>query len=632
MTLVPVPRSATSLFGTSEAIVVGAGTVLQPPVIPPHVPACVCGITDTFTRTVSPGWGTSDSAIAWKRIDGYAPIASSYVNGSQGVLVASGGSNPSAYIGGQELDFATLADFEMTVHVAMSNTTTSSSPNSAFEFACNFGSIYVYDYGSGTNTYWNFGTASGNFSFYPWNTGFTLKVSLTSTFYGFKMWRDGGTEPAAWTVSGTPSSTPTVSFVQFWAQNDARSDDVLTIDIDNLDITGINVCTQYRFDNFDRTVASGWGTSDYGTAWTYPWGTTGLSVSGSQGVLSAATPSATVGASIVPPSPGTFDCTMRVTLPTWSGTPDLRLYILGEPGLATTNTYVIVYPVADYLTLSRQGTSTGGAFSFVAGATYLIRLVITTSETDLYVWPDGTARPSTPTYLVANAATSDSSTGSLTIDNGTYTDTSATNYLIDYIDFDYTGKPCYTTSNCSLEAWSGATTNISGSVSGQTHSTGSMSALCGTFGGSYGLQVTTSLALPVTLTANVASDTFPSGSAYSAGQFIVTSSNGQSFTVTCRLGSTGLSSISGSGGTWTGPVATSDWTVNVGRPVQIQVLANGSVSVLCDSQVITRSGTGLSDVLTVQWVVLTSVSSGYSATVSQSSITVCGPSTPVYPV
>ncbi len=52
----------------------------------PPATECICGITDSFTRTVASGWGTSDSLRPW--VD----------NGSSGALISVDGTNGSIVI------------------------------------------------------------------------------------------------------------------------------------------------------------------------------------------------------------------------------------------------------------------------------------------------------------------------------------------------------------------------------------------------------------------------------------------------------------------------------------------------------------------------------------------------------
>jgi hypothetical protein len=66
---IALPSASGQIFGQATVNVVGD-----------------CGITDTFTRTVSNGWGTCDAGIAWQNLISSGTSAGFNVDGSQGII------------------------------------------------------------------------------------------------------------------------------------------------------------------------------------------------------------------------------------------------------------------------------------------------------------------------------------------------------------------------------------------------------------------------------------------------------------------------------------------------------------------------------------------------------------------
>jgi hypothetical protein len=264
---------------------------------PPDIPVipggeCVdpdvyCGITDTFTRTVADGWGTSDAGLTW------AVYGDEYAEGQASVSVSGGKANYSISSSTLEddlesVDFAlegsgpgSSSDFDVTVTLtidAMDFSTTNTTPY----YTIRYGVAEVSYEGGGTYTrrlqFYVYKPTVGMYHIYiqPFviDTGVAYKYRLKNTFgvwAGVKIWQASQAEPPAWTAEFTLSegqSTFGGDFEIFVVPGYAGSDMLtgpLSLTFDDLDIEGVNSCA--GFDDFNRTVASGWGNASSGPTW-----------------------------------------------------------------------------------------------------------------------------------------------------------------------------------------------------------------------------------------------------------------------------------------------------------------------------------------------------------------------------
>jgi hypothetical protein len=282
---------------------------------------CNCGVTDTFTRTVASGWGTSDAGLS------YGPPSSSglSVNGSVGRMVQTDAYDaPSA---GVPLDLLPGAVIEATFEFQCDNTSFYDyTPDPAHNQAHNRQLQFYTTLGSanGNQTYVNFIIASSNLGYqgnlsqynyfsahrynnddtsaadgynfnelvpYGWNTGVykvRFKADYTNTWV--KVWQ-GDTEPGAWTLTLNPNPFDVTiddlqpgdqyapSFAINWTNtyydgtgyggyhtlSDGVSIDNLRVWVDGI---LVNNCSGVGIDNFDgRTITGGWGTASSGLAW-----------------------------------------------------------------------------------------------------------------------------------------------------------------------------------------------------------------------------------------------------------------------------------------------------------------------------------------------------------------------------
>jgi hypothetical protein len=262
-----------------------------------------------------------------------------------------------------------------------------------------------------------------------------------------KAWWDGDAEPSSYSATYTDASTAmgpinTVNFEAFTFDGLGAGQQFA---IDSIDITGVNRCTEYRFDNFSRTVSGGcsWGTSDYGTAYGI-FDCPNVEVTGNQGVLSYVGPplggTSEAGIEIpgvpflAPGSSWTFAC--RVSFDDATNAVFNRLDFYGWAG--TNFPYLGLFPGNDFI---RLGDAEDYTFAFEDGVKYEVRWSHTPTEMKVKVWAAATTEPD---WLVTVASSPMVGTPS-NIWSITYLMTRSVPLVarFDYIDFDYAGKPCY---------------------------------------------------------------------------------------------------------------------------------------------------------------------------------------------
>lgn len=237
-------------------------------------------LIETFTRTTTAGWGTSEiCGLEW---DG-TTNSTNIVNGSEGV-VDSGGSQvlhtttawtiPIEIL--VKLRFASglsfLNDIEFQVIGGVGGTTQSA--------------LWAIDDGSSLTAFVDDTDLDGSGSAPSMNGGgsFWVRMKLTTTEISMAVWADGDTEPSPQLIdSGTLGSFPATP-VDFQVQGGNAVIDSIEF------VSGLTDCG--CIDNFDRTESETWGTGDIGEWITLPLDTLppdyfgpNLSVNGSKGIL-----------------------------------------------------------------------------------------------------------------------------------------------------------------------------------------------------------------------------------------------------------------------------------------------------------------------------------------------------------
>lgn len=240
---------------------------------------------DTFTRTESGDWGTSDSSHTWN-----TPVTFS-VDGSRGVLnIPSYNSAQLALVdGSDEADVDMVASFtlpddpsgdslnlDLMSRYASSNGTygrISINPDGTT-------STYIQNTGSSTSA-----TAGGSW------TGQTIvhiHFKIVGTSARIKVWFGEDEEPTNWTLSKTITSTNATGQVGIRATLGASSTNTLPYDVlvDDAVFTAAAPGTSL-IDAFTRSVSNGFGSSDSDHTYSLAAGSaTKLSVNGSRGAFS----------------------------------------------------------------------------------------------------------------------------------------------------------------------------------------------------------------------------------------------------------------------------------------------------------------------------------------------------------
>jgi len=262
-------------------------TVAPPPPLKfkdPPGEECDCGITDTFTRTVEGTWGTSDSGITW-------------VYGADGGVSDGVGTLGDGRFDYAELPFASLASWEMTFTASFDVTpAVADSPNipgrphgDGLEIFPGFP-----DPGHGWGMYIEIGRmSSGTYIYYLDetetidDTASGLSIDLTKPFsvalscpaagedMSIWIWQSSGTKPVTPTLVCPTTTYLKFNLLAFGSYYETYN----RVYVDNLDITGVDVCSEYRFDNFNRVVSDGLGTADTGGEWETLWQSFGGTVS-----------------------------------------------------------------------------------------------------------------------------------------------------------------------------------------------------------------------------------------------------------------------------------------------------------------------------------------------------------------
>ena len=404
-------------------------------------------ITDTFTRTVVGSLGHSDSGIEWAN-DAVGPS----VDGARAIFGTVSRQE------GASLSFTPGSQIEMTFDLQVDQQATGTQmiielTAAKINLLSGLGQLYVVRKGS----VWGESTVA-----YDPGTGvnhFRLLIDSMST--KVKAWRAGNPEPAGWTadVSCTgPDPFGSPDYIDFLSYN-AVGGNSLTY-LDNLDISGVTACTEYRFDNFNRTVTGGWGTSDAGSAWKafsyYPL-VANVYVDGSRGVIYRHGGGGNQGYVYCDDFAGpwrsevktSFTMLMRFTVDAISDVSN-EYTIFGvhdgtganapDDGIALR--FRSSLPAGPSLAMWVDEGTLETSFAWAEGTTYLLMWERTWEGVSrVKCWVEGSAEPDwmlsgtvSGTYTGAEFTFATQGGGTTDLDH---------KVSIDYIDFDYAGKPCY---------------------------------------------------------------------------------------------------------------------------------------------------------------------------------------------
>lgn len=421
---------------------------------PPLV--CHCGITDTFTRTTSSGsWGTSASGLLWD----VNPDA--YVDGSAGLLVVPGAG--SSFRCGASFFYNSTWPLNITALVRFNRLPANSTLPLDTADSHNAGEGLSLWLGNGNQPY----TAITNIGGVPtvWLGNSTNTVHTTASLTGLDLtqwvsvnWQaldaSSTLELRVWQTSDPIPSSPTLTIAwpagllpseydtRLWA-NDSHpftGGDIIVY-CDSLDITGVNRCSEYRFDNFNRAVASGWGTSDAGPTWARSGSSNGVStVASGFGTLQNSAATTTEVEGITTGVSGDFTAIVKCKVS--SDTLALSAGFIfnglafGWTKASPNNQVYINDNHGHHIVATISNTFWAG----VAGQAYFKASRIA-GVASLTLWDEVAVEPSPQ---IVNA-----------VDNGFYATEEASfssfgtgavgtqSVIIDYIGFDYVGKPCY---------------------------------------------------------------------------------------------------------------------------------------------------------------------------------------------
>jgi hypothetical protein len=309
-------------------------------------------------------------------------------------------------------------------------------------------SYYIWWPGDGSFEVWT--DLGGTSIIWPIDlTHFNMRIHGDSSGLQVKIWALAEAEPDEWTISQEGSESDPYDAFYYVLGVDVRSGLTGSFSLDSLDIKGINRVTNYKLDNFNRTVVpDSWGTSDTGFEWsTYnpsSYGSTG--VDGANGFFVVYANDASIQNSIPVSGPWsltewTMTCRFKVDTASFvqlyffaHSSPDLVMIVY--VGSDSYGNQVELVTTADDVEVSLPAFDDDSWYilkwHYVRGGTWQAK-----------VWKDCTTEPAwqieasdagdayVPHQFAVQAA--DDEFGGETVRT----------ISIDYIDFDYVGRPCY---------------------------------------------------------------------------------------------------------------------------------------------------------------------------------------------
>jgi hypothetical protein len=224
--------------GRSPAIHVYGGLPSKWPPVEP-IPGCECeteGITDTYTRTVSNGWGTCDAGLTWT---GSSPSLS--VNGSVGHILdtySEGGYGQTVTATLQSLPSQPGPEWSFRVSISFSIV----DANEPYIELGEWGHVILVPTTSGGVM--GIGSGAGYDEVaYTCSSGVTYDIHYEGdgAYQACRanIWVHGTTEPSGWMVTGTTTHGRGSTFAVSYSSSTDRYPTVGTVTIDNLDISGV---------------------------------------------------------------------------------------------------------------------------------------------------------------------------------------------------------------------------------------------------------------------------------------------------------------------------------------------------------------------------------------------------------
>jgi hypothetical protein len=441
------------------------GKCIMPPII--QGGGCDCGITDSFTRTVSDGWGTSDYGVVW---GGVVNASQFSVDGTHGVLTM-----PAVY-GTNFIDLYPLPGVGNDLYVRgvtmtnMVNITSNFDP-SFYVFIEGYQLFIFRDDGrwghSGSLMWVQEFYLSGSDTPVLFPAGvdisqpFDIHIQATGTSYTANAWQSNTAEPVGWQYVGTNFYSPFVMDFLEIGGHSGTGTGTRVLSIDGIDITGVTRCSAVQFDDFNRTVASGWGTATpSGYAWTM-YGSGGTAgVNGATAYLTSTTGDSRTfqadGAGPWSEPAWTLTTRFAMTHDVSANYGQLDMYA-SAPGPYGTEYINFSLAIINGGGSVQIGPDTAGVGQYTKVAKndwsdtswYLVKMEVSATSQKIKVWKEvdpepGTwlaevvRSPSTPSDIhgITDMSLFDTFFVYETLDN-------AGSVYIDSIDFDYAGRPCY---------------------------------------------------------------------------------------------------------------------------------------------------------------------------------------------
>jgi hypothetical protein len=434
-------------------------TIIDPPPFPctncadcPDLCAgCECGITDGFNRVVDGSWGTSDAGLVWE--DTSPSDAglhySSVADGVGSVLVSTDGTGFHGVVSQELFTSALSGSFAL-----------------SFQFMCPtvrpFITVNASDVYAGTQTIFGYGAGEVWLGWEGDVLGTGIPITLVDgTWYTvrleredgvevrMKIWAAGDTEPDWTDTVAIPSVTPggTGRFFLEVVDSDGNPGSSMEVRFDNLNIVGVDRCTENKFDTFERAVSGTWGVATpSGLAYspiTLLSGVTAGVDSGGGYVAMGQGQGAVIQNTNAGPwtSPTGFDARIRFRVPSVPASGYLSYYF-GSGGTDNVALSVSSNAGDGFVDLGGSPTASVGKIDWSVGPWVLRWQYTPSGVSQVKVWPEASTEPA-DWLLQTTGSASFGSTLEISLDNN---DDAAGNKTLRVlsIDFDYDGKPCYT--------------------------------------------------------------------------------------------------------------------------------------------------------------------------------------------
>jgi hypothetical protein len=259
-----------------------------------------CGITDTWDRPdIDPGWGIADCAAPWFiQYDGFS-FGGGYLSDGEGFLQSITSHSCSAHmpisLGAIDAQVEFVTDRDGTSGIAATANPIQAALGAKGGSSASLAEVQVKLVFTLSAWHYYIQLAVGSvlqvFELpFAVSAGVRYHLRLNVVPGGpvqGRIWQDGTAEPGTWYESTATTPTGT-TFTDLYLANygGGSTGNPLQTRFNNLDVAGVNICTattRRKFDEFNRVVSSGWGTSDAGFPWTSH-GIVTTSVDGSAGL------------------------------------------------------------------------------------------------------------------------------------------------------------------------------------------------------------------------------------------------------------------------------------------------------------------------------------------------------------